>query len=438
MAHIDSPATEGNDLLEVLKATELEGRPLNRLEIMGFCMTLLVAGNETTRTLISGGMEALYQQPDQRADLADDPSLLPVAVEELLRWVTPIQAFGRTAAVDVELGGEDVAAGDFLVMLYASGNRDEAVFGPTAARLDVRRPVTPTHVAFGFGEHLCLGAALARLEARIFFEELLARYPDLRAGGRGGVRPVHAGARRGPDAPRAGAVMRRSPHSVSVVQAVDSERWTAWIKDVGSDLADRRGRRRPGQRPGPLVRPPSGSRRRPESTTFTRPAPATPARRSSSTSRGPTDEGRHRTAHWWSAWRPQWSAPSPTTTWSRSGRPRWPPPTVGVPVADPEVETDAGLGGRTVHRHAPDRRPHRRGHGPPRPVAAGVGPGRPAPCPRRVPHHPGRHPPGRPRSAPRRPPPGQRRRAGLLGGVPLMVVPRPSGAGPGRGPRVVP
>ncbi len=177
MAHIESPATDGNDLLDVLKATELEGRPLNRIEIMGFCMTLLVAGNETTRTLISGGMEALHQQPDQRAALAGDLSLLPVAVEELLRWVTPIQAFGRTASADLELGGEAISSGDFLVMLYASGNRDEAVFGPTAGQLDVRRPVTPTHLAFGFGEHLCLGAALARLEARIFFEALLARYP---------------------------------------------------------------------------------------------------------------------------------------------------------------------------------------------------------------------------------------------------------------------
>jgi cytochrome P450 len=178
MAHIDSPATDGNDLLDVLKSTELEGRPLSRPEIMGFCMTLLVAGNETTRTLLSGGMEALHQQPEQRTALADDLSLLPTAVEELLRWVTPIQAFGRTAVVDSELGGEAIRTGDFLVMLYASGNRDEAVFGPTAAQLDVRRQVTPTHVAFGFGEHLCLGAALARLEARIFFEELLVRYPS--------------------------------------------------------------------------------------------------------------------------------------------------------------------------------------------------------------------------------------------------------------------
>jgi cytochrome P450 len=177
MAHIDSPATDGNDLLDVLKGTELEGRPLNRLEIMGFCMTLLVAGNETTRTLISGGIEVLHQQPDQRADLADDPSLLPIAIEELLRWVTPIQAFGRTAVVDVELGNQEILAGDFLIMLYASGNRDEGIFGPSAAQLDVRRPVLPTHLAFGFGEHVCLGASLARLESRIFFEEFLARYP---------------------------------------------------------------------------------------------------------------------------------------------------------------------------------------------------------------------------------------------------------------------
>jgi cytochrome P450 len=95
----------------------------------------------------------------------------------MLRWVTPIQAFGRTAVKDVELGGQPVRSGDFVIMLYASGNRDETVFGPTAASFDIARPITPTHVAFGFGEHLCLGAALARLEARVFFEEFLVRYP---------------------------------------------------------------------------------------------------------------------------------------------------------------------------------------------------------------------------------------------------------------------
>lgn len=178
MDHIDSPATEGNDLLNVLKTSELDGRNLSTAEIMGFCMTLLVAGNETTRTLISGGIEALHDHPDQRAVLASDPTAIPVAVEELLRWVTPIQAFGRTAVEDVDLSGTSVAAGEFVVMLYASGNRDEAAFGPTAGNLDLARATTPTHVAFGFGEHLCLGAALARLEARVFFEELLARHPN--------------------------------------------------------------------------------------------------------------------------------------------------------------------------------------------------------------------------------------------------------------------
>jgi cytochrome P450 len=176
--HIDSPATESNDLLDLLKTSRLGDRPLTRVEIMGFCLTLLVAGNETTRTLISGGVEALALHPDQRALLVEDPSLIPGAVEEMLRWVTPIQAFGRTTAVGVDIAGVDVAAGEFVVLLYASGNRDEAAFGPTADRFEVTRPALPTHVAFGFGEHACIGASLARLEARIFFEEFLARFPD--------------------------------------------------------------------------------------------------------------------------------------------------------------------------------------------------------------------------------------------------------------------
>ena len=178
MGHIESSKTDGDSLLGILKTSLLDGRPLNQLEIMGFCMTLLVAGNETTRTLISGGTETLYRYPHQRTLLAQSPAMLHDAVEELLRWVTPIQAFGRTAAVDVELAGQHIAEGDFVIMLYASGNRDEAVFGPTAGQFDVCRPVSPTHLAFGFGEHLCLGASLARLEARVYFEELLARFPN--------------------------------------------------------------------------------------------------------------------------------------------------------------------------------------------------------------------------------------------------------------------
>jgi len=136
-----------------------------------------VAGNETTRHLLTGGAVALSEHPDQRAALASAPEGLPGAVEECLRWVTPVHAFCRTPTEDLDVGGVPVAAGDYLVMLYASANRDESVFGPTADRFDVTRPVQPTHLAFGFGEHLCLGASLARLEARVFFEELLSRYP---------------------------------------------------------------------------------------------------------------------------------------------------------------------------------------------------------------------------------------------------------------------
>jgi cytochrome P450 len=181
--HIDAPGSDANDLLNLLKGSTLDGRPLSRSEIMGFCLTLLVAGNETTRTLISGGAEALARHPDQRAALIADRTLLAGAVEEMLRWVTPIQAFGRTAVADTEVAGTKVAAGEFVVLLYASANRDEHVFGPTADGFDVARPSLPTHLAFGFGEHVCIGASLARLESRIFFEELLNRYPEYQLAG---------------------------------------------------------------------------------------------------------------------------------------------------------------------------------------------------------------------------------------------------------------
>ncbi len=173
----------GDDLLSLLATSQVGDVPLTTAQVQLFCMTLMVAGNETTRSLVSGGALALAEHPDQRAALVADPHGLSAAVEELLRWVTPIQAFCRTATVDLELAGSRVSAGDYLVLLYASGNRDEAVFGPTADVLDVARPATPAHLAFGFGEHLCLGASLARLEARIVFEELLRRYPDYELAG---------------------------------------------------------------------------------------------------------------------------------------------------------------------------------------------------------------------------------------------------------------
>jgi cytochrome P450 len=166
-----------DDLLSELVAAEVEGRGMRDDEVVMYCLSLLVAGNETTRHLLSGSVSLLAEHPDQRTTLLADPTVTPGAVEECLRWVTPIQAFARTATTDLELGGQAVAAGDWVVLLYASANRDEAVFGPDADRFDLTRQANPAHLAFGFGEHLCLGASLARLEARVFLEELLARFP---------------------------------------------------------------------------------------------------------------------------------------------------------------------------------------------------------------------------------------------------------------------
>ncbi|MEY2424678.1 MAG: hypothetical protein QOI61_250 [Actinomycetota bacterium] len=163
-------ANPGEDLISKLASTDLTTD-----EVVMFCVSLLVAGNETTRHLLTMGAYTLAQHPHQRMKVLDNPH---DAVEELLRWVTPIQAFGRTATTDIEIAGTPIPAGDFVVMLYASGNRDESAFGPTAAVLDVTRPASPTHVAFGFGEHNCLGAPLARLEARLAFEQLLLRFPN--------------------------------------------------------------------------------------------------------------------------------------------------------------------------------------------------------------------------------------------------------------------
>jgi cytochrome P450 len=178
VSHLETRRRDpGDDLVSLLVRGDVEGRPLSTDELIMFLLTLLVAGNETTRTLLSGGLVALADHPDQRAALAADAAGIPGAVEECLRWVTPIQAFCRTVVADTTVGGHRVEEGDYLVMLYASANRDERAFGADADRFDVTRPVNPAHLAFGFGEHLCLGASLARLEARVFLEELFARSP---------------------------------------------------------------------------------------------------------------------------------------------------------------------------------------------------------------------------------------------------------------------
>ena len=165
------------DIITLLLDAELDGECLSQGEILMFLMTLLVAGNETTRNLIAGGARALAEHPDQQALLASDPSLVPGAVDEMLRWVSPVRSFVRRAQIDTTIGDTAVRAGDYVTLFYGSGNRDETVFGPTAHRFDVTRADAYRHIAFGFGEHLCMGAALAKVEARVMFEELLDRWP---------------------------------------------------------------------------------------------------------------------------------------------------------------------------------------------------------------------------------------------------------------------
>ncbi|HEY2813653.1 MAG TPA: cytochrome P450 [Acidimicrobiales bacterium] len=179
----DRRANPRDDLTSILTHAEIvdddgERHAFTLDNLINELLLILVGGNETTRNVISGGMEALMANPAQRQSLVEDSSRLPVAIEEMLRWVTPIVNFQRTATTDTEVAGVRVAAGEKLLLLYGSANRDADVFGPTADEFDVRRDPNP-HIAFGFGTHFCLGASLARLELRVMYEELLRRLPDI-------------------------------------------------------------------------------------------------------------------------------------------------------------------------------------------------------------------------------------------------------------------
>jgi len=167
-----------DDLLSVLAEAEIDGHRLDDEDLLNFAFLLLVAGNETTRNLIALGTLALIAHPDQCRLLVDDPALIPGAVEEMLRWNSPVVHMARTATTDVEIRGQLIRAGDVVVMLYQSANRDEEIFGPDSEEFKVTRNPNP-HIAFGCGEHSCVGAQLARLEATVLFEELLHRFPKL-------------------------------------------------------------------------------------------------------------------------------------------------------------------------------------------------------------------------------------------------------------------
>jgi len=173
----DRRARPKDDLVSILVHAEVDGERLSDDELLMETLLILIGGDETTRHVLSGGMYQLLLDPVQRDALIQDPTRIPTAVEEMLRWVSPIQNMARTAARDVLLRGQRIRAGQKVILLYPSANRDEAVF-PEPFRFDAAR--TPNeHVAFGIGAHFCLGANLARLELRVFFEEALRRMPTL-------------------------------------------------------------------------------------------------------------------------------------------------------------------------------------------------------------------------------------------------------------------
>jgi cholest-4-en-3-one 26-monooxygenase len=167
----------GDDLVSELITAEVDGRPLTPLQLALYCEVLVEAGNETTRNAISGGVLAFAERPDQWQRLRAHPELVPDAVEEILRWASPIAYFSRVATEDYALGGEVIPAGEQVALFWASANRDEDVFDdPFEFRID-RRP--NPHLAFGFGEHFCMGAHLARREIELVYRQLLARVAEL-------------------------------------------------------------------------------------------------------------------------------------------------------------------------------------------------------------------------------------------------------------------
>jgi cytochrome P450 len=163
------------DLLTMLSQVTIDGEPFNEAQVMMYALTLLAAGSETTQSLLAGVAECLNQHPDQADNVFADPSLSGNAVEETLRWWTPVMSMARQAAQDVEVRGVTIKQGDGLLLAYASANRDVDHWGPTAEQFDVNRSDAAGHLGFGVGEHFCMGAALARREARLVMDEVTKR-----------------------------------------------------------------------------------------------------------------------------------------------------------------------------------------------------------------------------------------------------------------------
>lgn len=171
----------GDDLISLLINQEVEGHQVSEMEFASLFIQLTVAGNETTRGLISSGFHELLKRPHLYQQLSRNPEQLPLAIEEMLRWTCPLHYFRRTAISDTQIRGQQIKAGERVVMLYSSANFDEEVFTDPMT-FDITRDPNP-HLAFGHGIHLCLGANLARLEARVFFEEFFRHFSQMEACG---------------------------------------------------------------------------------------------------------------------------------------------------------------------------------------------------------------------------------------------------------------
>jgi cholest-4-en-3-one 26-monooxygenase len=166
-----------SDLTSLILGTEFGGQLMTDVDFSSFFVQLVTAGNDTTKTMLSSGLLALLQHPDQLDQLRADRSLISGAVEEILRWANPLHYFRRTATADTEMRGVQIGEGDKVAMYYTSANRDEDVFD-NAEQFNIRRHPNP-HLSFGYAEHYCLGVHVARLEGRVFFEELLAEYSTI-------------------------------------------------------------------------------------------------------------------------------------------------------------------------------------------------------------------------------------------------------------------
>ena len=170
-----------DDLASVIANGQIEGQPLGHLEAMSYYIIAATAGHDTTSSTTAGALWALAERPAQFRAVKEDPSLIKGLIEESIRWETPVKHFMRTATADAELAGKKIAKGDWLLLSYPSGNRDEAVFD-NPFDFDVTRP-NNKHIAFGYGAHVCLGQHLARMEMRILWEELLPRLESVELDG---------------------------------------------------------------------------------------------------------------------------------------------------------------------------------------------------------------------------------------------------------------